>query len=554
MSFHAQPIPPIPEQTASVARKAFPKGSPLMDLRDVLEDLYTDEDFKSLFGRRGQPGWSAWRLAMITVMQYVSDLTDRQAAEAVRGRIDWKYALSLELDDSGIDASVLSEFRQRLIDGEQEQVLLNNLLARCQAHGWLKAGGRQRTDSTHVEAAIRTVNRLELIAETLRAALNSLAVVSPEWLKAVVSPDWFDRYGRRIEDYRLPKGTPKRTTFALTIGTDGHHLLGALDSVSQETAWLTQVPAVNVLRQVWIQQFYLDNEGALHLRGQREGRPPAGSQLCSPYDTEARFSRKRQTEWVGYKVHLTECCDSEGPHLITHVETTGATTADGALTQPIHQALHANALGPKEHLVDTAYLDAALLLESQTEYHIELVGPVLPDSSWQAQTENGFDITHFDIDWDQQQARCPQGQMSTRWKIEAPSTDHERVKIHFPTQPCQACSVKVHCTRAQKTGRVLHLRPHAQHMALQQARDYQQSDDFKQRYAVRAGIEGTLSQGIEAFGLRQCRYIGFAKTRLQHIITATAMNVVRLINWLHEHPLAQTRTSHFAQLANANYG
>ena len=148
------------------------------------------------------------------------------------------------------------------------------------------------------------------------------------------------------------------------------------------------MPAVSVLRQVWIQQFYLNGEGQLHLRGQSEGRPPASTQICSPYDPEARFSRKRQTEWVGYKVHLTELCEPDSPHLITHVETTGATVADGALTQPIHQALQALDLAPKAHVVDTAYLDAALLVESQTKTHIELLGPVLPDSSWQASLQN----------------------------------------------------------------------------------------------------------------------------------------------------------------------
>jgi transposase len=552
MSLTPQPIAPIPGRTAAIAHQAFPKGTTMMAFRDELNSPYEDKDFKALFGCQGQPGWSPWRLAMITVMQYMEGLTDRQAAEAVRARLDWKYALSLELEDPGIDASVLSEFRQRLVSAGAEQQLLAQLLAHCQKRGWLKAGGSQRTDSTHVEAAMRTLHRLELLGETLRSALNSVAVVVPDWLRLLVSPDWFDRYSRRVEDYRLPKSKGERHQMALSIGSDGHQLLKAIDTEQQLREMLVQIPAVEVLRQVWIQQFYLDVEHQLHLREvDTYGSPPARELICSPYEVEARFSRKRQTQWTGYKVHLSEICDPQAPHLITHVETTSATTADSTMTQSIHQALSDKGLTPNEHLVDTGYIDAPLLIESQQQYNIKLLGPVLPDSSWQAQVPDGFDSTHFEIDWQQQQARCPQGMLSNSWEGSTDRRGQQTVKIHFPYHSCQACPQKAQCTRAQKAGRTLTLRPQAQHLALQQARDEQQSDEFKQRYAARAGIEGTLSQGISAFGLRWCRYKGLAKTRLQHIATVTAMNVVRLINWLHQQPFAQTRTSHFARLANA---
>ena len=388
------------------------------------------------------------------------------------------------------------------------------------------------------------------MGETLRAALNSLAVVVPDWLSLVLSPDWFDRYSRRVEDYRLPQSQRERHQMALRIGRDGHHLLSGIYTDPDVGDWLTQIPAVEVLRQVWIQQFYLDGEHQLHLR-ESQGQPPAGQLICSPYEVEARFSRKRQTQWTGYKVHLSEICDAHQPHLITNVETTSATTASGAMTQAIHQALKDKDLCPNEHLVDTGYIDASVLIKSQQEYNIELVGPVLPDSSWQAQTPDGFDSTHFEIDWLQQQACCPQGHLSTRWEVGTDRRGQETVKIHFPYQECQACPVKAQCTRAQKAGRTLTLRPQAQHLALQQARHKQQSDEFKRRYTNRAGMEGTISQGISAFGLRWCRYKGIAKTRLQHVTTATAMNVFRLINWLHKQPLAQTRISHFARLASS---
>ena len=172
------PIEPVPEGTARVAKAAFRKGNPLLSLRDELGAIFADTDFADLFPRLGQPGLAPWRLALVTDLQYREDLADRQAAEAVRARIDWKYLLGLELTDPGFDASVLCEFRARLLAGGAEERLLHKLLDVCQARGLLRARGRQRTDATHVLASIRVLNRLELVGETLRAALNELAAVA----------------------------------------------------------------------------------------------------------------------------------------------------------------------------------------------------------------------------------------------------------------------------------------------------------------------------------------------------------------------------------------
>jgi transposase len=202
------PITPIPELTVRVAKAAFPKGNTFIFMRNTLGTIFTDQDFADLFPDRGQPALSPWRLALVSVMQFVAGLSDRQAAEAVRSRIDWKYALSLELTDPGFDFSVLCEFRRRLIDGSAEQMLLNNLLQRFQSLGLLKARGRQRTDSTHVLATIRDLGRLECITETLRYALNAVAAEAPNWLTTLVPPEWYERYGKRIEESHLPRKPP----------------------------------------------------------------------------------------------------------------------------------------------------------------------------------------------------------------------------------------------------------------------------------------------------------------------------------------------------------
>src|ERR671935_169276 len=205
MSLHPHVITPVPEETARVARAAFPKGHPYLTFREALGTLFQDEDFASLYAPTGQPGFTPWRLALVTLMQFRENLADRQAAEAVRARIDWKYLLGLELTDPGFDFSVLSEFRDRVLAGSAEEWLLDKLLERGRALGLLKARGPQRMDSTHVLAAIRVLSRLELVAETLRAALNDLATVAPDWLQELAPPEWYERYGKRIEDSRLPR-------------------------------------------------------------------------------------------------------------------------------------------------------------------------------------------------------------------------------------------------------------------------------------------------------------------------------------------------------------
>jgi transposase len=275
-----QPITPVPDETARVARAAFRKGNLYMRMRDELGTLYTDDAFAALFPSRGRPAEAPWRLALVTVMQYVEGLSDQQAADAVRARIDWKYSLSLALTDPGFDASVLSEFRTRLVNGGLEQQMLDLMLAHFRERKLLKARGEQRTDSTHVLAAIRTIIRLECVGETLRHTLNSLAIVAPDWLRAHSDPEWVDRYGSRVDDARLPQEAQERQAYAALIGADGSRLLSALYA-GDAPPWLREVPAVQTLRRVWVQQFYQEDE-QVHWRSDDRGLPPSAleSGLC----------------------------------------------------------------------------------------------------------------------------------------------------------------------------------------------------------------------------------------------------------------------------------
>lgn len=544
----------VPTQTALVARAAFPKGNVYMKMYEQLGQIYIDSDFESLYPARcGQRALSPSRLALITVMQFAEGLSDRQAAEAVRSRIDWKYALGLELTDAGFDHSVLPEFRQRLIAREQERQLLDKMLSVLKEQKLLKSRGKQRTDSTHVLAAIRQVNRLELVGETLRHALNELATVAPQWLKAQVSLDWFDRYGARFEQYRLPSEKVAKEQLLLTIGADGHHILSAIDECQSEQQ-LRQLTSVEILRQVWVQQ-YTFIEGKLVWREPLStGFPPNKLSIESPYDPEARNRTKRNTNWTGYTVHLTETCSENRPNLITNVETTPATTPDGAMTQVIHGSLAKKDLLPAQHLLDLAYVDAEHLVTSRHQYQVDLLGKVPGDPSWQAKTVGGFDLSCFAIDWDNQQVSCPSGQLSQAWRERTDDPNHRVIEVRFERASCAVCERRSLCTQAKKAPRLLKFRPKEQHEALRAARLRQTTHEFKQDYALRAGVESTFSQGTRAFDLRRSRYVGLAKTHLQHIATAAAMNLSRLMAWWQQLPKAHTRISPFAALGAATRG
>ena len=372
MSLNPHIIPPVPEETARVARAAFPHGSPYLTFRDALGTVFQDEDFAALFPAGGQPGLPPWRLALITILQFREQLSDRPAAEAVRARIDWKYLLGLELDHPGFNFSVLSEFRDRLLAGSAAALLLDRWLERWRTLGFLKARGQQRTDSTHVLAAIRALSRLELVAETLRAALNELAAVVPDWLQRLAPLEWYERYGRRMEDTRLPRAQAAREAYARTGGEDGVRLLDAVASPeAPEDA--RALPSIMTLRRTW-QRHYDRGERPgsaaggppirrVRLKAHRD-LPRAAAGVESPYDIEARYRHRRETRWTGDMVHVSATCEPTAPHLRTHVHTTTAAVHEAPCTAPMHQALVEKALPPSAHLVDAASIDAELLVSS----------------------------------------------------------------------------------------------------------------------------------------------------------------------------------------------
>ena len=378
------------------------------------------------------------------------------------------------MEDARFDFSVLSEFRGRLLSGGAEERLSGRMLDLFKERGLVKARGRQRTDSTHVLAAVRELNRLELVGETTLHALNALAEAAPEWLRRTAPPEWPEH--------------------------------------------LRRVPAVETLRRVWLQQYAYerDDGGGGRLRWRRSGNlPPAAlaeapsAMVSSPYDPEARHSSKRGGHWRGYKVHLTEACDDDGLLAILGVETTVSTDQDWASVEPVHRHLDEKGLLPTEHLVDSAYTSADLLADSRSTYGVDLVGPIRPNRSWQMDDDESCDVSHFALDWDREVATCPQGHRSRYWKPAKRVKERgtiPMVQVHFHKDDCAACSARHLCTRKRAGPRELTLHVRGHHEAVVAARERQETGAFWERHSARAGVEGAVSQGVRPSGMRRSRY------------------------------------------------
>jgi transposase len=537
----------VSKETYEVAHAAFPKGNEYIRLRDELGEVFHLEEFADLYKEQGQEAVPPLILAWVTVLQFKEKWTDRDAAEQVRARIDVKYLLNLPLTYAGFHHSALGEFRERLLMNGAEERLLTPLLRLCQERGFVKAGGHQRSDSTPVLAVVRELNRLECVGESLRHALNEVAKEAPEWLQMIVPQEWYLWFGERIDASHLARSKKEASEWQVRIGECGVWLLTKL-AEADAPAHLRKLAAVQILQMVWLQQ-YIVAQDKVRWRTEKEGLPSSKILIQSPYDPEARFRTKREVRWSGYMVHMSESCDDELPHLVTNVMTTPAATGDVEMTGEIHAALAAKGLLPAEHYVDSAFISAAHLEESHNRYELNLIGPVPVDKSWQAKAQQGYDVHSFAIDWQQQVVTCPNGKQSVSWQAKS-KAGHPVVKIVFAQADCAPCPLRHACTKSRC--RQLSLHPQPQHLALVAARQRQSSNEFRLKYKRRAGIEGTLSQAVRAFALRRTRYIGLAKTHLQHVATAAALNLARLADWLD--PLYRRehqRSSFFARLAPA---
>ena len=588
MSMQPAPWPePDPQVAAAIGAMYGTRKTarPLAVLiRDRLGQWLGDEAFAAAFGTRGKPGWSPSRLALVTVLQRAEKLTDRQAADAVRMRLDWKYLLGLPAGDPGFDHTVLAEFRGKVAGAGLELAVLDALLERLAADGLVKAGGKQRTDSTHVIAAVAALNRLELAGESVRAVLEALAAAHPDWLaQRICVSDFARRYATPVTSWR-PPSQAKRDELAIAYARDGYALLEAVYD-SSAPAWLRELPAVEVLRRVLVQNYtrtITGNGREVIKRREKEpeggGLPPGHIRIASPYDTDARWGVKREEFWLGYKLHITETCDDAPlcdcgpavddtgaggrraawrghdkgcaqavfPNLITGVATTDATVTDNQMTGAIHQDLAAKNLAPGRHYLDSGYLSAAVVVAALATWGIALIGPLLADTSAQARAGNGYARADFTVDYDTTTVTCPQGKTSSSW---TPCTQRGQAAAvaTFSAADCGPCPARPLCTTSGKNRRQLTVLPRGLAQAQAAGRAAETTIPFQADYARRAGVEGTMHQAA-SHGARRARYRGLPKTRLDHVYMAVALNLLRLEAYWTGTPLDRQRTSHLARL------
>ena len=407
-----------------------------------------------------------------------------------------------------------------------------------------------------------------------------IVVAAPGWLPTVIDVgDWAKRYGARVDSWRLPTSQVKRKQLANVYGTDAVALLSAVYG-PDAADWLRELPAVEVLRTMLVQNYRIHTDARgreviTRREADTDGLPPGRLRINSPYDTDTRWAAKgKDLAWNGYKVHLSETCHTEAtntahtrddaeagqqpdvparptpdelPNLITNVATTDATVPDVAMTEPIHQMLARRHLLPDEHYLDSGYPSADLITSSQADLGITLVTPLQGDKSPQAKAGAGYDHTGFTIDFDREQVTCPQGHTSSSW---SPVTQRgiDTITIKFPTATCRPCPVRDQCTTSTRERRQLTIRPRAVQQALNAARDQQNSTSWQTKYALRAGVEGTIHQAVAVCGIRHARYRGLRKVHLQQVFSAVALNLIRLNTWWNAHPMDRNRTSNLSRL------
>ena len=365
-------------------------------------------------------------------------------------------------------------------------------------------------------SAGRELTRLELMTEAVRAVLEHLATAAPQVLDELVTAEWSERYGRQVRMCSRPSHPVARLT---QVGTDADVLLERVYGGFGEQV----PPQADVLRRLLIQNFWTDARARLRPRTEREGLPPSRIRIQSPYETEARWVRRGDTRWTGYLLHVTETCDAARVNIVTDVAT-WVSEADSQALPGIHARLKKRRALPAEHLVDGGYASGAALADADRKYKIALVGPIGKNSSKQAKANDGFAKQNFIIDFDRREVTCPNGKVSGN-RNETPAMAPYTV-VRFGKRQCGPRPEKAKCTTGE--ARTINFLPRRVHELQERNRDDQQDSAGRRLYALRSGAEGTIAEFTDGHRARHCRYHGMAKTHVQHVLTAIAVNIERL--------------------------
>lgn len=523
MTLHPRDPSAMPDDIAAVGAALLAPTNPYRILGDQMADLFIDGDFAPLYINHGRAAISPALLALVTVFQFLENVPDRQAAEQVRVRLDWKYALHLAVSDPGFDFSVLAYFRRRLRTHQAERQLFDTVLGRIQGLGLLKKRGKQRTDALGVLGAVRELSRLETVRETLRLALVALAQAAPGWLAQVAPAVYRETYARSQPDYRMTD--TERAQALVTVGEAGFWLLDHLGQAGLPGV-IESLEAVQTLRTVWDQRYERQGEQV----GVRQRTVDATELVITPHDPGVRAGQKRGETWVGEKTHITETAEPNRPNFIVDVTDANASSVDSAALPRIRTQERGRGLLPGEQYVDGGYVTGQQLAASAAE-GITLLGPALPDTS-----PNSFKIADFRLDWETRQATCPAGQTSVKWRPKTERDGSSAVQIQFAAATCNACPLKARCT-AGRSGRSLHINEHHAWVAARRAEA--QREPFRHKLWARAAIEATLSELVRAHGLRRHRYRGEAQRHAENLWKAAACNLKRLLRVLARWPAPQ---------------
>jgi transposase len=521
MCLKIQPPWNMPVETERVGRKLLKADDPYRLIGDRLFETLREEEYADLYSVEGKPGISPVILALVSVFQFMEKLADRQAANALRMRLDWKYALHLPLEYEGFDFSVLSEFRDRLIRGQAENRVFEKLVEEIRKLGLIKEHGKQRSDSIAMLTKVRRLCRVETVVETLRLALVALVDMDREWSEEMIPPSWEEKYGERFVRQRYSEREWKE--YEEHIGEDGQWLLKRLET-GGAPAELQNVPEVQVLKTVWTQQF---REEAGKMAYTDLKKYDGHTQIQSPHDPEARYSRKRHFEWVGDKVQVTETEDEGYPHIITDIVTTSSNRTDYEELSDIQKRLEQRSCKPAEHYVDAGYMSGPNLDSSQKN-GIDLIGPLPTVVTPQDLLPDGITQSYFQIDAKNKTVTCPKGYVADK-----PSPVNHSLSFHFPLKTCASCELRLRCCTG-KGGRTIGIS--AYYEITEAARERQKTEAFKTDYHQhRSGVEGSLSALVRGQGLRVSRYSGNKKRHLQSVFTGCACNLKRTASWLAGH-------------------
>lgn len=518
MCLKVQPPWPMPIETERIGRKLLPENDVYRLIGDRLFAQLNEAEYADLYSSEGKPGISPIVLAFVSVFQFMEKLADRQAVQALRMRLDWKYALHLSLEYEGFDFSVLSEFRDRLIKGQAEGRVFEKLVEQIRALGLIKEHGKQRSDSIAMLTKVRRLGRLETVVETLRLAIVAMVETNRTWSQAILPPDWEEKYGERFVRQRYSE--KEWQEYEEQIGDNGQWLLERLEK-GGAPAEIQHLPEVQVLKTVWTQQFRAEAGKMVYTVVKKYN---GHTRIQSPHDPEARYSRKRKFEWVGEKVQLTETEDEGYPHIITDIVATNSNQTDYEELSAIQDRLEKRDCLPSEHYVDAGYMSGPNLDSSQKK-HIDLIGPLQTVTTPQDLLPDGITRAQFHIDAEQQTVTCPQG-----WIARNPSPVNNSLKFQFPKASCVACPLRARCCTGQG-GRTIGIS--AYYALTEAAYERQKTEAFKNDYHQhRSGVEGSLSALVRGQGLRVARYIGQKKCHFQAVFTGCAANLKRTARWL----------------------